>query len=344
MAGDQGAAAAGWHRQALDLARSHGLAAAEAASVYSLGAAAWMAGDLAGAEARMAESFELFGRLAGHDETVPTLIAVAEVTLPQRGAPGLRLVFEDTLQSFHEVTCEIAAGYVLLNWANVARSAGDTGRGRSLLDRALAHFERCESDRGCADAWGRLANVELADGNAEAAAELFGRVRALRTELGDRRGIALALVGLGRAAAASGAERRAERFLLDAADTFRRAGDRWGLASTLWRASELELERGRLEAAEQRLAEALRVVDETRRARWQAITRVNLAGLALLRRDAERARALFESALPALERDDPSAAAYVRGRLGALAKEAQRERKATPARTGATRSTRRRNA
>ena len=45
IAYDDGVSAARDYAEALALARRHGLAAAEAVSVYSLGAAAWVAGD-----------------------------------------------------------------------------------------------------------------------------------------------------------------------------------------------------------------------------------------------------------------------------------------------------------
>ena len=122
--------AASHYEPALALAREHGLAAAEAVSAYSLGAAAWVAGDVVEAERLCAESFELFGALADSEESVPALVNVAEMIRPDPTAPGLRLAFEETLQPFADISCRVAAGYVLINWANVVRSAGDDGRAR----------------------------------------------------------------------------------------------------------------------------------------------------------------------------------------------------------------------
>jgi hypothetical protein len=114
--------------------------------------------------------------------------------------------------------------------------------------------------------------------------------------------------------------------LQEAADTFRRAGDRWGLVSTLWRTADLERARGRPAAAEERLEEAFAIVDETRRVRWRAVTAANLGELVLLRGDEARARELLESALAGFEtRGDTRWAEYVRARLSA-ANAAQIER------------------
>ena len=326
IAYDDGVRAEGYYRPALAFAREHGLAAAEAVSLYSLGAAAWVAGDVGEAERLCAESFELFRALADSEESVPALINVAEMIRADPDAPGVRLAFEETLQPFSDISCAMAAGYVLINWANVVRSAGDDRQARALLADGLSHFERIGSAQGRADATARLANLELSDGRLDLAAELFERARLLREELGDRRGLALALVGLGQVETRSGEHDRAAVLLQEAVDTFRRAGDRWGLISTLWRIADLERARDRPEAAEVRLEEALAVVAQTRRVRWQAVTRVNLAELALLRGDEARALALLESALAGFEaRGDIHWVEYVRGRLSA-ANAAQIER------------------
>ena len=318
IADDDGVRAASYYEPALAFAREHGLAAAEAVSAYSLGAAAWVSGDVAEAERLCSESFALFGALAGSEESVPALVNVAEMIRSNPDAPGVRLAFEDTLQPFADISCPVAAGYVLLNWANVVRSAGDDRRARALLEDARAHFERIGSDHGRADAWARLANVKLSDGQLDEAAELFDEARRLREELGDRRGGALALVGLGQVATRRGEHAEAADLLQEALNTFRRAGDRWGLTSTLWRIADLELARGCPAAAEERLEEALAVVGETRRVRWQAVTCANLAELALRRGDRARARALLERALEGFEaRGDAHWVEYVRARLDA---------------------------
>ena len=324
IAREDGRAAAGHFEAALAVAREHGLAAPEAVSVYSLGVAAWVAGDLAAAEERMAESAGLFAALGDPGETVPALINVAQIAVRDPGAPGLRLVFEDTLMPFAEVSAAVAAGYVLLNWGNVARAAADPARARALLAEAFDRFERAGSEHGRADVWARLANLAVAEGDLAEATELFERARTLRTRRGDRRGAALALVGLGHAAVAAGDYVRAEALLREAADTFRRAGDRWGLVSTLWRTAELEQARDRLDRAAELLEQALGVVEETPNRRWLAVTCAHLAEVELLRGEEARARGHLEQALDAFaSRGDVQGVDYVRARIRSLAKPAQ---------------------
>ncbi len=143
--------AASYYEPALAFAREHGLAAAEAVSAYSLGAAAWVAADVAEATRLCAESFELFGALEDSEESVPALVNVAEMIRLDPDAPGVRLAFEDTLQPFADISCRVAAGYVLLNWANVVRSVGDDREARALLERGAgalrADRERAGSRR-----------------------------------------------------------------------------------------------------------------------------------------------------------------------------------------------------
>ncbi|HKD95445.1 MAG TPA: tetratricopeptide repeat protein [Gaiellaceae bacterium] len=324
IAREDGRAAAVHFESALAIALERQLSALEAVSVYSLGVAAWMAGDFDGAEELFAKSAGLFAGLGSSDETVPALINVAQIAVQDPGAPGLRLVFEETLQPFAEVSSADAAGYVLLNWANVARAADEPARARELLAEALDGFERAGSERGRADVWARLANLALAAGDVDDAADLFERVRALRARRGDRRGAALALVGLGNAAVAAGDYPRAESLLREAADTFRRAGDRWGLASTLWRTAELEQARDRLDRADELLEQALAVVEETPNRRWQAVTWAHSAEVALLRGEDERARDLLERALEAFASwGDEQGVEYVCARIRSLAKRAQ---------------------
>jgi tetratricopeptide (TPR) repeat protein len=91
-------------------------------------------------------------------------------------------------------------------------------------------------------------------------------------------------VGLGSAAVAAGDYARADVLLQEAVDTFRRAGDRWGLVASLWRSAELEQARDRLEQAEALLEQALTVIEQTPNRRWHAVTTASLAAVALAKR------------------------------------------------------------
>jgi tetratricopeptide (TPR) repeat protein len=127
------------------------------------------------------------------------------------------------------------------------------------------------------------------------------------------------LAGLGLIDTAAGEYASAERDLAEAREMFRRAGDRWGLASSLWRTADLAFARGDVDDAEAALLEARAVVGATGRERWIANTLAGLAEIALLRGDLKRAYALLGDARDRYRaRDDALGVADVEERLRGL--------------------------
>jgi predicted ATPase len=332
VAGDQAEVALPWLERALELARQEGFAAAEAISIHSLGVAAWITGDLPGADALVAQSIEALRALEGSPDTVPSPMNIAELRISQPGGqPGLRHVFEDTLQPFVEITCEAAASYAIANQAGIARVRGDLPRARALLEESEARFVAAEDDAGLSTVLVRSAYTSLAEGDIAAAHEHLERALHLRIALSDRRGRGLVLSGLGLVETIAGDYDRAERDLAEAHDIFRRAGDRWGLASTLWRTADLAIARGRLDDADAALQEAHVVLGETKRERWLASTLAGLAEVALLRGETEQAAALLGDARARYaERDDELGVAAIDERLRSIAKGPLRPGKDAP--------------
>jgi predicted ATPase len=297
LAGDATDVAMLWFERALELARREGFAPEEAISVYSLGVADWVFGDLARAEELVAEGVDSFGALTGSSERIISPVNIAEIrTTRTGGQPGLRLLFEDTLQPFLEISCDAALGYVLANQARLVSTRGDLARARALLEESAWRFEDAGDERGKAAVLVRRAYLELAEGDLVAARLALEEALELRRGQGDRRGLGLVLVGLGLIDTTAGECADAEENLAEARRIFRRAGDRWGLASTLWRTAELAIARDRLDDAEAALHEAHEVLGATGRERWIAHTLAELAEVALLRDDLERARLLFAQA------------------------------------------------
>jgi predicted ATPase len=319
---DDGKAAAAWFERALELARREGLAGPEALCVYSLGVSAWLVGDLARAEELVAQSVELFQGVPDGQELVPSPVNIAQ-TLVGEPSDGhvLRIVFEETLVPFVEVSCETAAAYTLANLAALARERGDLSRARELLESSAERFARVKDERGQADVLVRRGYLELAEGSLEAARSSLEAALELRRRMNNRRGVGLVLSGLGLIDTASGRVEDAERNLAEARDLFRRAGDRWGLASSLWRTADLALAQGDLDGAETALLEAYAVLAETRRERWIAQTVAGLGETALRRGDEEGAAALFDEARRRYEAGlDPSGVAFLDERRHALAR------------------------
>ena len=324
VASDAADVARPWLERALELARREGFAAAEAICVYSLGVVYWILGDLARAEELLAASLDLFGALAGSPERIPSPVNIAEIRMTKPGGrSGLRVVFEDSLQPFVEISCDAAVSYVLANQAGIVRARGDLARARALLDESAARFEHSGDERGKAAVLVRRAYLELAEGALPAAREALEEALELRLGHGDRRGLGLVLAGLGLIETTAGDYRSAEQHLAEARDIFSRAGDRWGLASTLWRTADLAFARGNLDGAELALQEARAVLDETQRERWIANTLSGLAEVALLRGDLDRASALLAEARDRYAaRDDALGAADAEESLRAIATDA----------------------
>jgi predicted ATPase len=281
--------------QGLELARREGFVTAEAIGVYSLGIVHWTAGNLTRAEELVADAADRFRALVGSPERIPSPLNFAETSQPD-GRPGLRVVFEDTLQPFVEMSCEAAVGYVVANQAGIVRAQGDHARARMLLDESAARFADSGDQHGGASVLARRAYLELADGAPAAARLALEQALELRRHHRDRRGVGLTLTGLGLIDTLAGEYASAEQNLTEARHMFRRAGDRWGLASALWRTADLALARGELDDAERALQEARGVLGPTQRERWIANTLAGLAEVALGRGDVDHATALLADA------------------------------------------------
>jgi predicted ATPase len=329
---------------ARELARAEGLAACEAVSIYSLGIARWLLGDLAGAEALLIESVSGFRALTRSPERIPALLNIAELRASDPlGQPGVRIVFEETLKPFIEISCDTAVGYVLANQATIARVRDERGRARALLDEASQRFATAGDERGQGDVLVRRAYLELAEGRIDPARECLDHALRLRRAMRDRRGVGMALLAVGLVETVSGEYAAAAQPLAEARRLFRRAGDRWGLVSSLWRTADLAIAEQRLDDAELALAQARAVVGETERQGWIAVTVATLGEVAKLRGDLRRACALFEQARDhyAAGDSEPGVAA-MEERVQSLAKDRQSGRKAAASRTARTTTNKRR--
>ena len=322
VAMDKAGAAELWLERGLELARRERFGAAEAVCIYSLGVTRWIRGDIHGAEELLTRCLDLFRAVEDSTERILSPVNVAEMrTSDLTGLPGLRIVFEDTLQPFVEISCDAAIGYVLVNLASVARTEGDLARARALLDEADEWFAQMDDPLGRAAVLVRRAYLQLAEGSTREARACLEQALLLRRQLNDRRGVGLVLAGLGLIDTTAGDYDSAECHLAEARQIFRRAGDRWGLASTQWRTADLALARRRLDDAEAALQEALSVIGETHRECWTAHTLAGLAEVATLKGDPGRAAELFADARDRYaSTDDEQGVASVEERLRALAK------------------------
>jgi predicted ATPase len=286
-----------WLERALALARREGFAAAEAVGIYALGAAHWFTGDLEAAQTRVTKSIEAFRGLENRSESIPAPVNMSEMRVPGVGGrPGSRVVLEDTLQPFVEVSCDAALSYAIVNQAGLARERGDFERAHALLDESSGRFHAAGDERGRIDVLVRRAYVHLVEDSRDGARECLERALEFRRGVNDRRGIGLVLSGLALIDTDTGDLESAESRLDEAVGMFRRAGDRWGLVIALLRTAELDIVLGRIEAAEEALEEARTVLGETQLERWNAHAFAALAEVAVLQGDTQRAAGLLADA------------------------------------------------
>ena len=326
------------------LARRNKLVASEALSAYALGVVRWLVGDLTGAEARLRDSVRTLRSIASAPACIQSPLNVAEMR-PGDGSSRaqLRIVFEETLQPFMEISYEAAIAYMLANQATIARLSGQAERAQALLDEANERFKKTDDERGQAAVLVRRAYLELSRSSRRQARDLLEEALQIRRRLGDRRGVGMALGGLGLIAILEGDHELAETQLAEAREIFRRAGDRWGLVSSLWRTADLALARGRLGDADAVLKEARGVVGETERRGWIDVTVAMQAEVAKLQGDDTRAAALFAQAREGYAAAaDAAGVAAIDAHAKSLAKGRQSRRKAAPSTTKRVATTRKR--
>ena len=260
VASDAADVAVPWLERALAFARAEASPPPKSLGVHSLGVARWMLGGLTDADRLLTESIASYSARSKAPRRRSPPRSTSRRSAPTRleRRPGLQLLFEDTLQPFVEVSPAGRPSATRSRTTPASRAAcGDLARAHALLDESRARFEAAEDDAGLATVLVRGAYISARRRRSRGGArEQLQAALELRTRLRDRRGLGLALSGLGLIETAAGEHDAAEQYLAEARDIFRRAGDRWGIASTLWRTADLALARDELDDAEAALEEA----------------------------------------------------------------------------------------
>ena len=152
--------------------------------------------------------------LADRSETVPALLNVADIARAGSGRSraAARLRGHAAAVRRGLVPRRRRLRRAQLGECRPRRRARRRAPGRSSTRRSPTSCE-IGSERGRADVWARTANLALAEQHPARRRSCSSVARRLRGELGDRRGAALARVGLGHAALAAGEHARAERLL-----------------------------------------------------------------------------------------------------------------------------------
>jgi eukaryotic-like serine/threonine-protein kinase len=188
----------------------------------------------------------------------------------------------------------------LRNLAQLATIRGQTDAAADLLDRARTLFERIEDRGGLAAVDNELGLLAEERGDFDHALEAFRRALRGRETLGDRHGAAESLNNIGFAHYQLGDYDSARVYWQQASDAFLQLDDLNGATRTGQNLGLLEIVRGRWAEAQRLLDASLQTAERQHMAEEIAVSRRNLAELALLQGrfdqaldHASRARSLF---------------------------------------------------
>jgi tetratricopeptide (TPR) repeat protein len=191
-----------------------------------------------------------------------------------------------------------AVGQALFYLGLVPQFQGDYPAARALFEESRAACTAAGDRHGLALALFGLGNLARQEGDDTAAQTLLERSLALFREVGDRRSLALPLGYLGRVALRQGDRERARAQLEEALAIFQEVGETWLIASLLDSLAEVARYEGDDARAESLLTRCLDLWRELGSTGTQAQGALHQLGhVALARRDAQRARALFGESL-----------------------------------------------
>ncbi len=190
-------------------------------------------------------------------------------------------------------TCLRLASALGLFW----EARGYYSEGRKLLADLLLTEPIRERSATRARILARAAELAYRQSDFSATMSLAGESLAIYREVGDRQGIASALIKLGNAATEMGSYAAASGFLEEALKTWRELADKHGMARALISSGWVALRSGKYGLAKRRLIEALALSRDLGDTRNIAFELSGLGEVALRQKDYLRATQLVEESL-----------------------------------------------
>ena len=195
-----------------------------------------------------------------------------------------------------------------------AQRKGRYAESTSLFGETVSLWEQLGDVTAVDHATSNMANAAKTGGNFDLARSLLEQVVASSQGRGDVRSVAFALNGLGDVAASQGNHGSARRYHHESLARYREIDDRWGIARVLADLAGVDLQVGDYTEADSSLKEAVQAFRDLGHQRGVARQLESLAWCASCQSRDETAVALA------------SAAAAIRHRLGAPAKQGERDR------------------
>ena len=195
-----------------------------------------------------------------------------------------------------------------------AQRQGRYAEATSLFGETVSLWEQLGDVTAVDLATSNMANAAKAEGNFDLARSLLEQVVASSQARGDVRGFASALNGLGDVAASQGDHDSARRYHHESLARYREIDDRWGIARVLADLASVDLQAGEYAEADRSLKEAVQAFRALGHQRGVARQLESLSWCASCQSRDEAAVVLA------------SAAAAIRQKIGAPAKQAEREK------------------
>ena len=190
-------------------------------------------------------------------------------------------------------TCVRLAGALGLFW----EARGYYSEGRELLSAILLTETARDRTEARARLLARSSELAYRQSDFSATMSLAGESLAICRQVGDRQGIASALIKLGNAATEMGNYKSASGFLSEALKTWRELKDKHGIARALISSGWVALRSGKYALAKTRLLEALALSRDLGDTRNIAFELSGLGEVALRQRDYARATQLVQESL-----------------------------------------------
>ena len=169
----------------------------------------------------------------------------------------------------------------LIGLSSLDRRSGQLKEALERLDEAMPIAERSSHPMQQAGIWGQRGTLFQNQGRFREAVQAYITSRQLREECGDRRGLAITLMNLGRTLISSGETIRAQESLQQALDLFRETGDLQGRILTLGNLGSLHYHRGEHRRSHELLTNYLELSMQHRIVRAEADALVSLGMLQL---------------------------------------------------------------
>ena len=250
-----------WLTQALDSCQGElatgPLTRARAKALYAIGSIAKRQGDYIVAQARLAESRDLYQTCGDTRGAAYALIGLGEVTWVQSGLQTGRAQLEQSVAIFRDLDDQRGQGLALLNLGDLVNRQGESLLGRAYLEEALALWRRQEDPWGIAQTLVNLAWAVLEQGDGPEAQALLEESLARWREIGDKRGVAWTLNDLGEFARWRGDYQQALPLYEAAMAGFREVDSKPGLLCAFNNLGYIALHQGELKQASTRFVDGL---------------------------------------------------------------------------------------